>query len=103
MKLISDKVCFGSTAQFKITPFYESYYGFKTEYVAQAEAATDILFYQINGGKNTSIIPFTFYRSAWSGNLIQHIILLTVILSSFLILWETVHLKARTLELAIQS
>ncbi|XP_063695354.1 fibroblast growth factor receptor 2-like [Bolinopsis microptera] len=48
--LLLNKVCFGSTAQFKITPFYESYYGFKSEYVAQAETAADILFYQINGG-----------------------------------------------------
>ncbi|KAL5255722.1 hypothetical protein ACHWQZ_G011071 [Mnemiopsis leidyi] len=48
--LLLNKVCFGSTAQFKITPFYESYYGFKSEYVAQAEAAQDILFYQLNGG-----------------------------------------------------
>jgi hypothetical protein len=51
-------VCFGSTAQFKITPFYESYYGFKTEYVSQAETTADILFYQINGGKN-AVTSFT--------------------------------------------
>ena len=69
--LISDKVCFGSTAQFKITPFYESYYGFKSEYVAQAEAAQDILFYQLNGGYDT--LPFTVKNSLiWILNHYEH-------------------------------
>lgn len=43
-------MCFGSTAQFKITPIYESYYGFDTAYDTQTKAVTDIIFYQINGG-----------------------------------------------------